>query len=513
MTQAEFEAAGGLEKLRSAEWRLTVGLYHIVIKSGEVIPFIPNAPQRRLLRKILKEGLTRHIIVKARQLGFSTLIELFIFDSCYFTPNTQASIIDLTEKDAKKKLAKIRIAYKYLPPELKSPLVKDNDSEIAFANGSVISAALTARGGTNQILHISELGPIAFEDPKRANRIRTGALPSVPDNGFCFIESTFMGGKGGLFYEMIETARTVPMAQKTVKDFHLTFAAWNEDPSYSLVGHMGRVPKKTHEILDKSQKEMRVVLTPGQRLWYQVTYETQKEDMFSEYPSTLEECYRSIIKGAIYAKLIVQLRNDGQIYDFKYDPRFPVYSSWDLGFADLLCVWYWQKRGNRFDVLEFESHTGKSAPAMAQYVRSKPWIVSGHFLPHDAQQHSKNDGKTYPQALKQAGLSNLFVVPRTPDVWRGINLLKDLLPRIQFNEAGCKDGIGALEAYHAKEAFNGAAVISEPVHDWASHGADALRTMAEADDAGLIKDCTAIERREPEGKPMKAIQAWEGYKL
>jgi hypothetical protein len=510
MTFDELKRVSGIESLRDPWFRLTSGLYKIVDKSGQVIPFIPNDAQRRLLTQLLRGGVKRSLIVKARQLGFSTLIALYIFDMCYFTPNQQASIIDLTQSDAQKKLLKCRFAYENLFSELKSPLVKANESELVFANGSILSASISARGGTNQFLHVSEFGPMAYEDPKRAGRVITGAFPSVPDDGVIIIETTYMGGKAGLLYDMIETARRVDSAQKTAKDWHLVFESWLNDDGYSMQGDMGRVTRETHALLDGVGAKLRRYITPGQRLWYQVTREQLREKMFSEYPSVLEECYNSIVKGAIYADIIASLRESGRIFDFVYDRRFPVCSSWDVGYGDSCCVWYWQLRGNTFDVLGCDVRERVSASQMAQIVRDKEFAVTAHYLPHDAGQHGKNDGKTYMDALRMAGLRNLHLVPRIPDKWLGINQLRDVLPRCQFSEKACEKGLDALMAYHAKEEFNGAVLMSVPVHDWASHPSDALRTMGEAYACGMIKDTLDAGAKPVRGGGI--VQAWEGYK-
>ncbi len=60
----------------------------------------------------------------------------------------------------------------------------------------------------------------------------------------------------------------------------------------------------------------------------------------------------------------------------------------------------------------------------------------------------------------------------------GINAARQLFTRCYFDEVKCKDGLEALMNY--RWDFN--TRIDEfkpvPVHDWASHGADAFRYMA-----------------------------------
>ena len=69
--------------------RLRDGFYSIKDKSGAVIPFRMNEDQERFL-------LERHgmdVVLKARQKGFTTVIQLDMLDDCLFIPNTAAGVI------------------------------------------------------------------------------------------------------------------------------------------------------------------------------------------------------------------------------------------------------------------------------------------------------------------------------------------------------------------------------------------------------------------------------------
>ena len=61
-----------------------------------------------------------------------------------------------------------------------------------------------------------------------------------------------------------------------------------------------------------------------------------------------------------------------------------------------------------------------------------------------------------------------------------------LFPTYEFRLPACEKGVKALKAYeHAPDSSSGV-VRNVPLHNWASHVADAVRTMAEADRHGLI---------------------------
>jgi len=171
-----------IAKMQSREWRLG-SLYRIVDEQGISVQFRPNDVQRALWDELWFWNL----ILKGRQHGISTFICLLMLDSCLFTPNTHCGLIVATLADATKKLDKVRFAYEHLPSEIKAfvPIRADNATCLEWKNGSRIDVGTSHRGGTLQILHVSEMGKIAAEAPARSREIRTGAsAPSTPARPF-----------------------------------------------------------------------------------------------------------------------------------------------------------------------------------------------------------------------------------------------------------------------------------------------------------------------------------------
>jgi hypothetical protein len=117
---------------------------------------------------------------------------------------------------------------------------------------------------------------------------------------------------------------------------------------------------------------------------------------------------------------------------------------------------------------------------------AKGYNLGSHYLPHDAAS-TNTSGRSFEQELREAGLANVRVVPRTNDIWVGINRLRQIMPRFSFRLPACDNGLNALIAYHYKPASSSGLAVDEPVHNWASHAADALRILAEAEMAGMIR--------------------------
>lgn len=208
------------------------------------------------------------------------------------------------------------------------------------------------------------------------------------------------------------------------------------------------------------------------------------------------ECDFSVGKvGAIYARLLEQARVDRRISnDILYHKELPVFSSWDIGAPLNQRVWIWQCVSDRIVMLEalFGSHDCGTPAEWAQRLMQKQYNWSTHFVPHDA---AIANGGLFQGALQTAGLTNVVAVPRQISVWDGINSALEAFPRVSFNESGCEQGIDALDQYASKSETDGITIRDIPVHDHASHAADAFSLAFQAIRAGMVVDRRAIPQK------------------
>ena len=512
-------------------WRLH-HLYWIENKAGHMQRFTPNTAQLRLHRNLWH----RNAVLKARQLGISTYVAMLMLDHCLFTPNFHAGIIDKTLPDAEQKLEKVRFAWEhldYLPPHpteqeralafLGSLLkqrsgalrrnewhpVADARNRLAFANGSDIRLGTTLRGGTLQLLHVSELAHVSVHAPWRAREIRTGAVNTVPAEGTIILESTHEGGRFGVNYELtLQAMENCAREQLSPLDFRFFFFSWFDNPDYALRG-TGNWTDALAQYFEKLEKEHGLSLTRGQKLWYARMERTMGAAMRQEYPSTADEAFSTGNDGAIYGAQLALLRESGRIgADFRYNPQEPLYSAWDLGLSDHTAIWLVQHYGGNVywlnhyaaNQLPLEHFAGKMHEWQRRY-----GPIATHFLPHDAA-HRDPHGQSYVESLAHCGISAVRVVPRTPDIWRGINNLRMLLPRSWFHPDTLKQrvtprgekepsGLACLEMYRSAPASASGAYRDTPVHDAASHSADAARMFAEALSHGLVAPMRFTSKR------------------
>ena len=208
------------------------------------------------------------------------------------------------------------------------------------------------------------------------------------------------------------------------------------------------------------------------------------------------ECDFTVGKaGAIYSRLIEDARNQRRVSnDILWHREVPVFTSWDIGAPLNQRVWVWQMVGDRIVMLEslFGSHECGTPAEWVARLQAKAYNYASHFVPHDA---ATANGGLFQGALLIAGLQNVVAVPRQNSVWDGINLALEAFPRVSFNADGCADGIDALDQYHSKSETDGITIRDIPVHDHASHAADAFSLAFQAISHGLVVDRRAIPKR------------------
>lgn len=511
-------------------WRLN-NLYWIEDKSGRVRRFRMNSAQQRLHANLWY----RNVVLKARQLGISTYVALLMLDRCLFTPNYHAGIIDKTLPDAEQKLEKLRFAWEhldYLPPYpddreralayLGSLLkqhtgvckrnewhpVTDARTRLGFTNGSDIRLGTTLRGGTLQLLHVSELAHVSVHAPWRAREIRTGAINTVAADGTVILESTHEGGRYGVNYEMTLAAmQNSANPSLSQLDFRFFFFSWMDNPEYSLQGSPAAA-EELADYFDKIESELGMSLTPGQKLWYARMARTMGPAMRQEYPGTPDEAFSTGNEGAIYGAQLTSLREQGRIgCEFDYRSDEPLYTAWDLGLSDHTAIWLLQAYGG--SVYWLNHYAANQLPlehyaGMIHRWQEKYGPIAAHFLPHDAA-HRDPHGQSYVESLARCGIHAVRVVPRTPDIWRGINALRNVLThswfhrdtlRQRLNPQGVAEpsGLTCLEMYRTAPDAAGGSCREMPVHDAASHSADAARMFAEAMEHGML---SPIARAQP----------------
>lgn len=247
-----------LDLLKDRNWRLE-NLYLILVH-GQPMPFHARPEQLQFRRHRHR----RNFVPKARKLGISTEIVLENGDECVFSPHFKSAIIDETETAAWEKLEIFRFAWENGPrhPDpfiaalwtlihAANPLLTNNHSEMAWANGSSYQAGTSFTGRTPQRLHVSEFGPICDASLEKGRKIRRGSINAVLPEDIVDVETTMRGGRTGPCYDLFRLAKESVGRAMTAADWRLHFFSWLNHPDYRLLGqephnaeviHQGNMP-------------------------------------------------------------------------------------------------------------------------------------------------------------------------------------------------------------------------------------------------------------------------------
>ena len=211
-------------------------------------------------------------------------------------------------------------------------------------------------------------------------------------------------------------------------------------------------------------------------------------------PMMTEEAYRQEyendptvgIVGAIYAKQVAEAEAAGRVMNFERDKGALVHTVWDLGSPWNTRVIYFQMVGPTIRIIDHDTGLDLETGDRVAHMLAKGYNYGTHCLPHDANQ-TRPGGMSFSQELYTAGLKNIAIIPRTDDVWRRINRMREMFANIYFNKDKTVDLRDSLESYQAKEEKESATITSRIVNNWACHDSDAFGYIAEAEWAGIIE--------------------------
>jgi phage terminase large subunit len=198
------------------------------------------------------------------------------------------------------------------------------------------------------------------------------------------------------------------------------------------------------------------------------------------------------IRGAFYGVELKTAREQGRIGRVPYSTSMAVDTDWDLG-IDAMAVWFTQSEpSGAIRVIDYEEDVGGGLPAMIQRLKAKPYLYGEHWAPHDIEVREISSGSTRKQAAAALGI-NFKTVPKIA-IADGITAVQLTLSKCWFDEEKCKLGLEALLHYCRTYNQRLGRYTEEPVHNWASHGADALRGMAVRHKVPEMRDQETRER-------------------
>jgi phage terminase large subunit len=327
----------------------------------------------------------------------------------------------------------------HIPKELIGS-VNNQEMKIELKNGSVIRVI-----GTDNINSIVGTNPVgcvfseySLQDPRAWSFIR----PILAENGgWAVFNYTPRGANHGKqLYEMAAKDPANWFVQKLTVD------------------DTGAIAK---DVLDHERSEM--------------LQQTGSDALF------MQEYYVSFdapVEGAYYGAHLLRAEEEGRITTVPYEPTVPVKTYWDLGIDDSMTIWFVQQVGREVRVIDYLEANGEGLPYYARELQKRDYLYEEHWFPHDGTVRELGTGKSRQETAESLGIKPLKIAKRPDQKEDGIEAVRNILSRCWFDSGKCELGLNALRSYQKVFDEKNNVYRTTPLHNWASHGADAFQTLA-----------------------------------
>lgn len=343
----------------------------------------------------------------------------------------------------------------YIPKELLKPGTEgknETDLRLEFTNGSIIQLVGTDNINQN-LIGINPVGCLFTEYPVQNPMAWDLTRPILAENGgWAWFLYTPRGRNHG--YRLYQTAK--------------------EHPDHWFLSHLDITTTTL-------QDGVTPVITPE--------FVAQEIEQGMDPDLAQQEYYVSFdapMQGSFYGRLLSESFLQDRVGVFPHDPAHTVTSGWDIGIDDQTAIWSAQLLGDEIRLIDYYEASGEDFHHYFRHIMSKPWKHKEVLLPHDAAKTEWGTGKSAEEivvkAFREVGVS-VTVTPRL-EIQEGIGIVRRLFPRLRFHDATTgkiryrgHSGTDCLASYHKKYNEEKQEYESKPHHNWASHCADALRTL------------------------------------
>lgn len=270
--------------------------------------------QRRLYDKIrefeLADQPVRILILKARQIGYSTFTQSWHYERCTRLENRVALTLShdstaTTELFQKAKLIHSKMWFGLPVSRSRSDGMLDFDAHGSVFMANTAGNTNVGRGNTFQHLHCSEV-PM-WRDVSTVFDSVLQAVPELPGTSV-IVESTARGAEGD-FYEMWMAS------EKGENEYYPFFSPWWQEEEYQLAFHDAAARSRFLRTMGKEDKELMAgfELSAEQMNWRQHTIRNRLRGSVrrfrQEYPSFAEEAFLASGFPAFNQDMVRDLRH------------------------------------------------------------------------------------------------------------------------------------------------------------------------------------------------------------
>lgn len=216
--------------------------------------------------------------------------------------------------------------------------------------------------------------------------------------------------------------------------------------------------------------------------WFPEVLAQERDDLksrdYDSYLTVWEGHCRQALDGAVFANEIRAATSANRITSVPYEQAKPVHTFWDLGKSDNTAIWFAQVVGFEFRIIDYYQNHGQNLAHYVKVLREKPYAYGNTWLPHDARHDLLASERTIEQQMRAHGFQ-VRITPQT-SIATGIEAARTIFSKCWFDKDKTTDGLQCLRHYVYERKDDGLTFGKQPLHNWASHGADAWRYLSVA---------------------------------
>lgn len=220
---------------------------------------------------------------------------------------------------------------------------------------------------------------------------------------------------------------------------------------------------------------------------------------------------RSAVEGAIYKQEIKAAEQEGRLTArVPYDPTRPVNTFWDIGPAHTR-IWLAQSFPMEYRIIDYIAGDLEALAFYVKQLQERPYHYGVHTLPWDGEAKELGTGRSIQEQLQTIFGKQRVRCAKKLSVEDGIAAVRAILPKCWFDHEKCNFtlpltkqivGLRGLRCYQYDYDKDLRTYSRKPLHDWASHDADAFRTLAT-----MIRE-EITEKTESKAQPPPRVGIW-----
>jgi len=411
--------------------------------------------QRKIIPTLVESNLL--IILKARQLGLTWIVAIYVLWQIMTNPLYLAVVISVTEELSIEFLERVYFIMDRLPAWLLPPIKTRTKQVLEFQHQNGLTSTIKSLP-TTEMGAQSKTPNLLIMDETCKNRLAkaifNASYPGIEQaKGQVIVISNAIKEGAGWYW----TRDLYIATMRGLNNFKRIF-----------------LPYSAHPYRPKDFREQMVAAG------------MTEQDINENYPASEEEAITDRnIKGVYYARQMTEARKAGRICSVPYSQGHEVYTFWDLGVDDSTSIGFMQQIGREYRFIDYYENYGMGLSHYAKVLKEKGYIYGDHYMPHDAAKRELGGDTDVALSRKETaenlGIAPIIIVKRARDtqaVLNGIEAVRNILGQCVFDERKCAKLILALESYRSEWDEENQKLDNKPLQNFAVHGADMMRCFA-----------------------------------